>query len=367
LTTAAPTRTRLFWTGSATFVLIGAAAALYGPALPAFARLNGIGLAEAALIVSAHNLGGLAGLAASALLGLGSARLALALLSLGAGLIASGAGWPVTLAGGAVLGAGYAMVTAVYNRRFLLETGPRGPAMVGVLNAIFGFGAIGGPLLFVALGGAPALAFGAVALGAAALVPLAGATPPGAAEPSSRAEDGAAAPRRRPAVLALGTLAVGFETLLVGLGPAALVGRGIGEAEAVVLASLFFGCFLAMRFALFWLALRFAPLTLLAVGFAAAGTLVGLASVLPPGPLFAAAGAATGLIFPSYYVAATGSLGTAPRASALIVAAANVGAILLPAAASLAIALQGAAVMLPFAAAVGLGAALATLVLARRA
>jgi fucose permease len=168
-------------------------------------------------------------------------------------------------------------------------------------------------------------------------------------------------------VLALGTLAVGFETLLVGLGPAALVGRGIGEAEAAVLASLFFGCFLAMRFALFWLALRFAPLTLLAVGFAAAGTLVGLASVLPPGPLFAAAGAATGLIFPSYYVAATGSLGTAPRASALIVAAANVGAILLPAAASLAIALQGAAVMLPFAAAVGLGAALATLVLARRA
>ncbi|MCU0910774.1 MAG: hypothetical protein MUE98_05330, partial [Rhodobacteraceae bacterium] len=62
-------RSGLFWTGSATFVLIGAAAALYGPALPAFARAFGLSVAEAGLLVSAHNMGGLVGLLASAALG----------------------------------------------------------------------------------------------------------------------------------------------------------------------------------------------------------------------------------------------------------------------------------------------------------
>jgi hypothetical protein len=356
-------RSRLFWTGSASFVLIGAAVALYGPALPAFARQNGIGLAEAGLIVSAHNLGGLGGLAVSALFGIASARLALALLAAGAGLIAAGLGWPVTLAGAAVLGSGYAMVTAVFNRRFLLETGPRGPAMVGLLNAVFGFGAIGAPLMFVALGSAPGLAFGAVALAMAALVPLA--TPGPAGDP---VQNLAAAPAlRRPGVLLLGAAAVGLETALIGLGPAALVARGLDETGAAAMASAFFVCFLAARGALFWLAGRFPPLALLAAGFGLAGGFAALATALPPALFYVGIGAATGLLFPSYFVAATAHLGTGPRASALIVAAANIGAIVLPALAAGAIGLAGsAAAVLPFAAALGLTGCLATLAFARR-
>ena len=56
-------------------------------------------------------------------------------------------GWWTTLFGAVVLGAGYGFVGAVVNRRFLTDLGAKGPSMVGIVNAIYGLGAIVGPFL----------------------------------------------------------------------------------------------------------------------------------------------------------------------------------------------------------------------------
>jgi fucose permease len=353
-------RSGLFWTGSAIFVLIGAAAALYGPALPAFARAFGISVAEAGLLVSAHNMGGLAGLLASALLGAVTARQSLLIIVAGAALVAAGFAWWLTLVGAVLLGVGYGLISAVLNRRFLTESGGDGPAMVGLLNAIFGIGAIGGPMLLLSVGGSPGLAFGIVAVAMLALVPFAG----GASEAPA-----AIAHRRllrSPGVLLLGAAAIGFEVSLIGLGPAALVGRGIAEADAARLASLFFAFFLASRVSLVWLAPRLRPLSLLAMAFAAGAVLAGAAAIAPPGLFFALAGASVGILFPTYFVAAAQALGTDARAAALTLAAGYVGAVLLPAAMSGLIGLHGAPVLFPALAAFGAFCCAAALLLARR-
>ncbi len=353
-------RSGLFWSGSLTFVLIGAAAAIYGPALPAFARLLDVSEAQAGLLVSAHNAGGLIGLLAGAAFGGLSARQSLGLLALGAGLIAAGAGWAVTFLGALVMGAGYGLVSAVFNRRFLTENGTYGPAMVGFLNAVFGIGAIGGPLMLVALSGDPRLAYGVVAAVAVALIPFArgGGLPPAA-------PGGFRLLLSRPGILALGAAAVGFEVSLIGLGPTALVGGGITESRAAELASLFFAFFLLGRLSLVWAARRFAPLTLLAFGFASGGVLVALASVLPPSAFFALAGASVGVLFPSYFVAAAGILGTGDRAASMILAAAYIGSVTLPAVTAGLLGGFGSTVVFPMLASFALAAALGTLAYAR--
>ncbi len=367
---AATLRSGLFWTGSTIFVLIGVAAALYGPALPAFARGFGIAPGEAGLLVSAHNAGGLAGLLLSAALGAVSTRQSLLILAAGAAMIAAGFAWWLTLVGGFTLGAGYGLVSAVLNRRFLTETGPNGPAMVGVLNAIFGIGAIAGPLLLVAMGSDPALAFGLTGIAFLAVVPFAGGggapAPAQAVASGLTAAGGLRALLARPAVLALGAAAIGFEVSLVGLGPTALVARGIPEPRAAEIASLFFAFFLASRFSLVWLAPRLAPLTLLALAFSTGAALSMAAAVLPPGAFYALAGASVGLLFPAYFVAASGRLGTDGRAAAMILAAGYVGAVILPAVMSGAIAVFGAQVLFPALATFALLAALGALLLARR-
>jgi fucose permease len=354
-------RSGLFWTGSATFVLIGAAAALYGPALPAFARAFGLSVAEAGLLVSAHNMGGLVGLLASAALGVVTARQSILIIVAGAALIASGLAWWLTLVGAVLLGAGYGLVAAVLNRRFLTESGAEGPAMVGLLNAIFGIGAIGGPMLLLAVGGSPGLAFALVAVAMLLLVPFAS---------GGVAEAPAAIAHRRllrsPGILLLGAAAIGFEVSLIGLGPAALVARGTPEADAAWLASLFFAFFLASRVSLVWLAPRFRPLSLLAAAFAAGAVLAGTAAVAPPGLFFAVAGASVGILFPTYFVAAAQALGTDARAAALTLASGYVGAVLLPAAMSGLIGLYGAPILFPALAAFAALCCAAALFLDRR-
>ena len=53
----------LLFAGIATFILMGAAQALYGPALPAFSRGFGVSLGAAGLVISAHWVGCAVGVA----------------------------------------------------------------------------------------------------------------------------------------------------------------------------------------------------------------------------------------------------------------------------------------------------------------
>jgi len=369
-------RSGLFWSGALTFVVMGVVGALYGPALPALARGGGVALSEAGIIVSLHALGGLLALLAGAAFGGVTGRLSILAAVAGAGMIAASGPWVLTLAGALVLGAGYGLTATVYNRRFLLQMGDRGPAMVGLLNAIFGIGSIAGPLLFVSAGGSVAVVYGALALALVALLPIADAgasavraPDPAPTGPAVPAEDPAVGRAlRRPLVLVLGALGVGVEAASVGLGPTALIARGLTEREAALTASVFFVFFLLGRIALVWIAPRVPGLRLLGLALTVAAVCLALAAVALPALFFALAGAAIGMIFPSYFVAASGRYGTEERVASLVLASVYVGAVCVPALAALAMGAVGGGAL--FGVLVGvamLGAALTLAASPRRA
>ncbi|HVG47781.1 MAG TPA: hypothetical protein VM899_06555, partial [Rubellimicrobium sp.] len=166
---------RLFLSGALAFLTAGAGPALYGVALPVWSNRFGLAAGEAGAILSAGGagalvavLGGLAGLP-----GLGL-RLGLATVALGTTLLALAPSWGFLLAAGFVAGLGFGQVMAAVNRAFLRGFGERGPGMVGLVNAVYGLGAIGSPLLFLAAGGCPPAVYLAIAaLAATALLALA--------------------------------------------------------------------------------------------------------------------------------------------------------------------------------------------------
>lgn len=334
-------RPALLAAGIGSFIVIGAAQALYGPALPIYLRHYRLDTAGAGWLVSAHWLGSLSAVLAM-LFGFGfRARHALGLIAAGAAVLAAEGPWPAMLAGAALIGLGYGATGVIFNRRFLLEFGPRGPAMVGVVNAIFALGAIGAPLVLVALGNAPRLAFALVALIALVVLPVAR---PGA-------EPAAARPARMPLrphpVLLLGIACVGCEASLTGLGPAGLVARGLGEAAAAQLTSAFFLAFLLGRASLYWIAGRVPPFRLMWLAMLGLGLAMLAAALMSPGLPYAAAGYFIGILFPSYFVCASARVGSDARASSLIFVSCQIGGILMPGLLGLALARPGAGAVFP--------------------
>ncbi|HMO07342.1 MAG TPA: hypothetical protein PKD10_06795 [Paracoccaceae bacterium] len=293
--------------GLVSFVLMGAGQSLYGPAVPVFARDFGIGTGQAGFLVSAHWIGAAAGVALMYVAGdRVTPRMTLAAMATGAGGIALGAGWWVTLAAAAAFGA-------------------RGPSMLAFLNAIFGIGAIGAPLVFVAIGGDPALAFAVVAAMAVATFVLARVAPAPAA-----AALAAGSFRPRPGILGFGALAIGTEACLIGLGPTGLIARGVSEAGAAQLLSAFFAAFLLARLALVPLAGRIVPFVLLATALTVSGACAAGLAAGGPVWLFVAMGAAAGLFFPAFYMAGVGQMGSDARVAPTLIAAGLAGGISAP-------------------------------------
>jgi hypothetical protein len=313
--------------GIAAFIVMGAGQSLYGPALPAFSRMYALGTGQAGLLISAHWVGCALGVG---IMFLASHRVTPAhsclMIGAGAGLVAAGIGWWPTLVGAFALGAGYGMATVMFNRRFLTTFGLRGPAMVSFVNAVFGIGAIGAPLVFVALGSQTVLAF-AIITGLALITSLV-ALPLG---PGVREGATANRPYRlAPGILVLGILAIGTEACLIGLGPVALIALGTSEAEAARLLSAFFVAFLVVRLLLAAFANLMAPQHLL-TGALASAAILSLGAVLAsPAVCFVLLGASTGLFFPPYFVCATQLMGDDPRVTPTIIAGGLVGGILSP-------------------------------------
>jgi FHS family glucose/mannose:H+ symporter-like MFS transporter len=310
--------------GVATFVMMGAGQALYGPALPVFSRIFGVTVAEAGLLVSAHWVGCFLGVA---IMYLGGGKVtprhALIAMAVGAGGVASLAGWWAVIAGAVVFGAGYGMATAVFNPRVLRAFAAHGPSMLSLLNATFGVGAIAAPLVFVWLGSDPRWSFGLTAALAVAIWVFAGPAGRGGA-----AEGGAARPfQPHWGIMAFGAVAVGMEACLIGLGPTALIRSGVAEATAAELLSAFFVVFLLARVALIFFAHRIAPFALFTLAIAvAAGLALGAVFVSPP-LFFVALGAPAGLFFPGFYVTASSKMGEDLRVPPTIVASGLVGGI----------------------------------------
>lgn len=318
----------LLGVGLLCFVLMGVGQALYGPALPSFARSFGLTEATAGLLVSAHWVGCAIGVAAMYLRGafIGP-RLVMAVMLAGAGLIALGAGWWMTLAGAVVFGTGYGGATVVFNPRILAAFGARGTAMLSLLNASFGIGAIAAPLLFLAAGSEAARVFALVA-GLMALLWLAAGLAGSAGADAVRPPSGQFRPPF--GFLLFGAVGIGMEACLIGLGPTALIAAGVAEARAAELLSAFFVAFLGARLALFAFAHLVAPfrLYMLAVGGAAVAAFG--AALVAPAPCFVAMGACAGLFFPGFFVAASERMGSDARVAPTIIAAGLVGGILGP-------------------------------------
>lgn len=334
-------RRALVISGLGAAMIFGAAAALHGPSLPLYAARFGLTLPEASLIVSMHWGGACAAVLVLMLGARMGARWALALIGSGGALIALGASWPVTLLGAVLVGAGQGVSSTVFNVRFLNEFGARGPSFMGLSNAFFGLGAILAPLALVALGNDPRLVFGAMALIAAALWPIA--RPP-AADPAGTAR--AALPVWRARwFLVTGAVAVALEAGLAGLGPAALIAQGVSQQGAAFYTSGFFAAFLGSRLSLFWLAPHIPARMLLLGGLCGVAVAMAGAVFLVTGPFFVLAGVFVGVLFPGYFVLATGHLGRSRRVASLLVAAGLTGGAAGPALLGLGTAWAGAAAL----------------------
>lgn len=322
------THAGLLFAGVATFVMMGAGQALFGPSLPVYSRIFSLGEGAAGVLVSVLWVGCFLGVGFMYLWGARiTPRHVLAVMVLGAGIMATSPGWWLVTFGALVFGAGYGMATAVFNPRVMRAFGRHGPSMLSLLNATFGIGAIAAPLVFVWLGQSPVWAFGLVAGLTALIWVFAGAAGKVEAVPAGPVK----AFRPHWGILGFGLVAIGLEASLAGLGPTALIRAGVEETRAAELLSAFFVVFLLARTALVFIAHRVEPFDLYIGAILSAAILALGAVFLSPSVFFVAMGASAGVFFPGYYVTASGKMGEDIRVPPTIVAAGLVGAIGMPA------------------------------------
>jgi MFS transporter, FHS family, glucose/mannose:H+ symporter len=313
--------------GVATFVMMGAGQALFGPALPVYVRDFSLTEGEAGLFVALLWVGCFLGVGLMYVRGASlGPRHALAAMALGAGGMAASPAWGLTLLGGVVFGMGYGMATAVFNPRVMRAFGATGPSMLSLLNATFGIGAIAAPLVFVWLGSDPVRAFGVVA--AVLLLIWAFAGPAGREGVAPAGEVKAFRPHWP--ILGFGLVAIGMEASLAGLGPTALIRAGVAEERASELLSAFFVVFLLARVALIFIAHRVQPFVLYTASVVSAAIFALGAVFVSPSVFFVAMGASAGVFFPGFYVTAAGKMGEDIRVPPTIVASGLVGAIAAP-------------------------------------
>ena len=353
---------RLFLSGTLAFFVAGMVPALHGVALPVWSGAFGLAQGEGGTLLAANGAGALLAVLSGVfgLPGLGL-RTGLAVLAPGATVLALGGSWPLTLLGGFVAGFGFGLLTTSVNRSFLAGFGSRGPGMVGLVNAVYGLGAILSPLLFLLAGAAPRLAFGTVAALALTALALAlrDAAPPARGLPDLR---------QRRLLVTLFIFGNGLiEGISVGFGASALTDAGLAAQTAARLTSGFFVAYLLARLALYWIAGRVAPARLFLLGTGGAGLAMGLAALGAPGPGYVLAGAFVGMIFPAFYVWAIGILGEDPRMTAMILTVALLGGALAPIALRPILAQTGEAAVFWIVAAVGLSLAALFGALHRRA
>ena len=312
----------------ASFILMGAGTALYGPALPVFARRFDIQIGTAGLLISAHWIGCSIGVAAMFLLSArATPRLVVAAMTSGAGAMALGASWAITVLGAVLFGVGYGCATVVFNPRMLRAFGARGPAMLSFLNATFGIGAIGAPLVFVALGNDAIVSFMICAAIGMVITVCAG---PAGRDATVMADASAMPFRLNLPILIFGAVAISVEACLTGLGPTALINAGLSEALAAQLLSAFFLAFLAARLGLMLVAGLIPAFTLFTLSLIGACISALIAALWLPGAGFVGLGFCAGVFFPTEYVTATRKMGDNAKVAPTIIGAGLVGGVFAP-------------------------------------
>lgn len=294
---------------SASFALIGASVSMYGPLTPVLVESGLLPAAWGGAVVGAHSAGALAAVAACAL-ATGPASLrwrpCVAALVLGGGglVVATAANTVTVLAGAMLVGAGFGALASDLNgaalRRFT-----SGPVVVNGLNAAFGCGAIGAPLLLATTGARPTTAFAAVAALALLVAPLLAVTSersgPGGAQPAAGVEVCQPARRTRPPSrrLVVVSAAAAVEASLVAWGASAVIADGGSTQAASAAMSGHFAVFVLARLACVPLAGRLSARVLLAGSVTlTAGSLV-LLALGPSAALGLVAAGVVGAAFPN--------------------------------------------------------------------
>ena len=139
------------------FVLLGALQAYYGPSIPALRSRFGLAPSGAGLALSMYFGGAVAGVLVGGILHrrTRNSRLLITsflVMAVGALGFALSANWPLALAASLVSGFGTGGMDYGLNQLFSIGFGRRSPAMLGILNAHFGVGAITGPLVIGLIG-----------------------------------------------------------------------------------------------------------------------------------------------------------------------------------------------------------------------
>ncbi|MBD9727069.1 MFS transporter [Streptomyces caniscabiei] len=331
------------------FVLIGVLQALYGPAIPALRDTYDLSPSAAGLGLSAHFTGGVAGvLLFDRLYGrMGNRRIlgtSYLLMALGAAGFALAPSWPVGLAAALLAGLGFGGIDYGLNQLFAVGFGHRSTAMLNVLNAHFGIGAILGPALIAAVGAEhyPALflAFAAVTLpllfclrGVRDQVPQpTSAVTATTGVPGSAAANGSALGRSLGSVLSvfvtLYVLHVGIEAGVGGWEPTHLETVGYGAGAAATATSVYWLMMTVGRFLVVPLALRHSAQTIITVSCAGMTVCLLLASVPSLAPYaYAGVGLFIAPIFPTGLPWLNAAAPRARRAGAVVIAASMIGGV----------------------------------------
>ncbi|MEU1177593.1 MFS transporter [Streptomyces sp. NPDC005820] len=332
-------RTAAIAAACAAFALMGALQAFYGPAIPALREEFGLSPSATGLALSAHFVGGVAGvLLFDRLYGrIGNRRLLGAsylLMASGAAGFALAPDWATALAAALLGGLGSGGVDYGLNQLFAVGFGNRSTAMLNILNAHFGIGAILGPALIGAVGAdrypAVFLAFALVTLplllclrGVRDHVPPRLGDTPDAPAPARRALRSVLA-----VFVALYVLHVGIEAGVGGWEPTHLETVGYGAGLAATATSVYWLMMTAGRFLAAPLALRFSAQAIITVSCAGMTVCLLLAAVPDLAPYaYAGVGLFIAPIFPTGLPWLHRAAPHARRAGALVIAASLAGGV----------------------------------------
>ncbi|MFC9290238.1 MFS transporter [Streptomyces sp. NPDC057052] len=323
------------------FVLIGVLQALYGPAIPALREDFGLSPSTAGLALSAHFVGGVAGvLLFDRLHGrIGNRRILAAsylLMAAGAAGFALAPNWPAALAAALLAGLGFGGIDYGLNQLFAVGFGRRSAAMLNILNAHFGIGAILGPALIGAVGAehypTVFLAFALVNL--PLLLCLKGVRDKAPQPTGVTVPPAGPTPRTRSLVsvlavfVALYVLHVGIEAGVGGWEPTHLETVGYGAGVAATATSVYWLMMTIGRFLVAPLALRFPAPAIIAVSCAGMTACLLLAAVPALAPYaYAGVGLFIAPVFPTGLPWLHRAAPSAGRAGALVIAASMAGGV----------------------------------------
>ncbi|MEU9185953.1 MFS transporter [Streptomyces sp. NPDC048484] len=323
------------------FVLIGALQALYGPAIPAFRAEFGLSPSAAGLGLSAHFVGGVAGvLLFDRLYGrIGNRRILGAsylLMAVGAAGFALAPNWPVGLVAALLAGLGFGGIDYGLNQLFAVGFGRRSTAMLNILNAHFGVGAILGPAVIGAVGSEhyPAVFLVFAAVNLPLLLCLKGVrehTPPpgkGAQQVGNTSVLGRSLGSVLAMFVTLYVLHVGIEAGVGGWEPTHLETVGYGAGAAATATSVYWLMMTIGRFLVAPLALRHSAQSIITVSCAGMTVCLLLATVPGLAPYaYAGVGLFIAPIFPTGLPWLNSAAPRARRAGALVIAASMVGGV----------------------------------------